>query len=268
MLAQGEEGVTTLIGTSGPRIWAGKKLLKHAALGPGVKQTKLDHFLEDGPLLEDEDADVQWDEQEWQRTISKVLRHDLLSKLTVAQGGLELFDRSREDKFLDMARRNLEACGEIVTKMSSLANSSETTKLTPTDVASMAERVMRGHQGRGVGLKVSGQGWAMADSALFHVLDNLVSNAIRHGAPANVHINVEERGKKVLVKVTDDGIGIPIEARDGLFQEGFKFGPKGNTGLGLFIVRRIVQRYRGSIWMEENVPNGTVFCVELRNVRH
>jgi signal transduction histidine kinase len=267
MLAQGEVGVTTLIGTSGPRIWADKKVRKHIALGPGEQQTKLDHFLEDGPLSEEEDADVQWDEEECQRTLGRVLRHDLLNKLTVAQGGLDLFDRSREDKFLDMARRNLEACGEIVTKMSSLENSSGTMQMTPIDVASVADRVMRGHQGRGVDLKVQGQGWTMADGALFHVLENLVSNAIRHAAPSNVRIDIVENNRKVLVKVADDGIGIPMEAREGLFQEGFKFGPKGNTGLGLFIVRRIVQRYGGSIWVEENVPNGTVFCVELRNVR-
>ena len=41
----------------------------------------------------------------------------------------------------------------------------------------------------------------------------------------------------MLIKVTDDGIGIPKEARGRLFQEGFKYGPKGNTGLGLFIVQ-------------------------------
>ena len=111
MIAQGEVGATSLIGTGGPRIWVEKEARKRIVLGPGVKQTKLDHFLEDGQLVEDDDADEQWDEQEWERTINKVLRHDLLNKLTVAQGGLELFDRSREDKFLDMARRNLEACG-------------------------------------------------------------------------------------------------------------------------------------------------------------
>jgi signal transduction histidine kinase len=133
-----------------------------------------------------------------------------------------------------------------------------------TDIAGMAERVMRLNQGRGVEFMLAGQGWAMADGAMFHVLENLVSNAIRHAAPTNVRIDIEEKGKKVLVKVTDDGIGIPAEARGRLFQEGFKFGPKGNTGLGLFIVKSIVQRYGGSIWVEENMPKGTVFCIELR----
>ncbi|HSV42841.1 MAG TPA: ATP-binding protein, partial [Methanomassiliicoccales archaeon] len=107
----------------------------------------------------------------------------------------------------------------------------------------------------------------MVDGALFHVLDNLVSNAIRHAEPNNVGINIEEQGRKVLIKVADDGAGIPAEARGMLFQEGFKFGPNGNTGLGLYIVRQILKRYRGKIWIEDNVPHGTVFCVELNRAK-
>jgi signal transduction histidine kinase len=198
-------------------------------------------------------------------TISTMLRHDLLNKLTVAQGGLELFDRSSDMKFLAIAKRNLEACGEIVGRISTLENAPGTTALKPIDVASIARNVMVNHQEQGIGLEVHGSGMVMADAALHNVLDNLVSNSIKHALPSNIGIDIDENGDTVLIKIKDDGIGIPQEARGRLFQEGFKFGPNANTGLGLFIVRRLVQRYGGRIWLDESVAGGTVFCIELAN---
>jgi len=217
-------------------------------------------------VSEDQNGMVHQVDWEWQRTIGTMLRHDLLNNLMVAKGGIEMFDRSGEAKFLDMVRRNLETCGEIVGRISLLENSPGPSNLTPTDVAGVARRVISSHQGRGIDLDVQGQALVMADGTLYHILDNLVSNSIRHAAPSCIRIDIEEGNGLVLVRVTDDGIGIPKEARDKLFQEGYKYGPKGNTGLGLFIVRRLVQRYGGRIWLDENVPDHTVFCIELKSV--
>lgn len=266
MISQTEMRATTLLTTNRPMVWARRTPKRRHAYVKGVGQMRLEHFLEGGMFHEDDLPEVRLDEDEYRRTVGRLLRHDLLNKLTVAQGGLDLYERSKEDRFLDMAKRNLEACNEILGKMSALEKPSGPTKLSPVDVASVAQVVIRGHQGRGVDLQVLGQGWAMADAALFHVLENLVSNAIRHGAPSIVVISIEEKGNRTLIKVADDGNGIPLEARKDLFKEGHKFGPRGNTGLGLYIVKRIVQRYRGNITMMENVPKGTAFCIELRKV--
>ncbi len=250
----------------GQKVLAVRKRHRSTTSGPDEKQTRLDSYLEPAPLSEDMFGSGVCTEQEWQRTISTLLRHDLLNKLMVAKGGLEMFDRSGDEKYLAMTRRNIDTCGEIIARISTLENAPGPAKLALTDVASVARKVMSIHQEQGLVLDVQGEAWAMADASLFHVLDNLVSNAIKHASPSMVRIDIEEKGIQVSVRVTDDGIGIPQEARARLFQEGFKFGPKGNTGLGLFIVRRLVERCGGKIWLEENVPNKTVFCIELKTV--
>ena len=265
MLSQGGLGEGSLVGRCGPKALQVRKRQKSLALKTAVGQTRLDLYLNDQPSCGETDGREQCAETEWRMTISTMLRHDLLNKLTVAQGGLELFDRSADMKFLAIAKRNLEACGEIVGRISTLENALGTTTLTPIDVATIARKVMVNHQEQGIGLEVHGHGMVMADAALHNVLDNLVSNSIKHAVPSNVRIDIDENGDTVLIKITDDGVGIPKEARGRLFQEGFKFGPKGNTGLGLFIVWRLVQRYGGRIWLDENVSGGTVFCIELAN---
>ena len=266
MLAQGELARGCITGVCGPKVMAVRKRNRSMALEPGVKQANLDLYVDRSPYSEPLDHEGVRNDPEWQKTITKMLRHDLLNKLMVAKGGLELFDRSGEAKYLDMVRRNLDTCGEIVGRISLLDNAPGPSDLTPTDVAGVAQRVMSGQQEQGIDMEVSGKGWALADGNLYHVLDNLVSNAIKHASPSSIRIDIEENHGSVLIRVTDNGIGIPNEAQDKLFQEGFKFGPKGNTGLGLFIVRRLVQRYGGRIWLDENVSEGTAFCIELRSV--
>lgn len=269
MLVQSTVVDETIIGNVGVNDWdRGQRTRRSKTETTQLRQTTLDDYSDGGTDREDVLPEFSMEEElEYQATLRQMLRHDLLNKLTIAQGGLELFERERQDRFLEMAMRNLEACGEIVGKMSTLEKSLTTTELMPIDVAAMAERVIRCHQGRDVELSVEGSGWAMADATLFHVIENLVSNALRHANPSKVTVSIEEVGRKVLLKVADDGIGIPMDVRDKLFQEGFKYGPKGNTGLGLFIVNRIARRYHGRIWLEDNVPHGTVFCMELQSDR-
>jgi len=267
MLVQSTVMDETIIGNLGVGNWGRVHKTRRSKVDPiHLRQKTLDEYFEGSYECPEVVPGFSMEEElEYQSTLRQMLRHDLLNKLTIAQGGLELYERERQDRFLEMAKRNLDACSEIVGKMSSLEKSLITTELMPIDVAAMAERVIRCHQGRGVELSVQGKGWAMADGTLFHVIENLVSNALRHANPTKVTVSVEEVGPKVMLKVADDGTGIPLEARDKLFQEGFKFGPKGNTGLGLYIVNRIARRYHGRLWFEDNVPNGTVFCLELRS---
>jgi len=65
------------------------------------------------------------------------------------------------------------------------------------------------------------------------------------------------------VSVLDDGIGVPGDARDRLFEPSFSTKTRG-TGLGLAITRRIVEAWEGTIAWEPRSPRGTAFHVRLR----
>jgi signal transduction histidine kinase len=66
----------------------------------------------------------------------------------------------------------------------------------------------------------------------------------------------------VRITVSDDGPGIPTEARDKLFVPHFSTKKRG-SGLGLAVVSRIVQEHQGTIRVEANAPKGARFVVEL-----
>jgi signal transduction histidine kinase len=105
------------------------------------------------------------------------------------------------------------------------------------------------------------QGWG---GELNQVWANLVDNAI-DAAPSGGHVNVTATHKNdaIVVRIVDNGPGISKEIRDFIFDPFFTTKPPGEgTGLGLDIVRRILQRHSGQIEVNSQ-PGTTEFVVTL-----
>jgi len=113
--------------------------------------------------------------------------------------------------------------------------------------------------GQNVLIVVNGEATALADETLSSVIDNLLGNAIMHGLTDRADIDIREGEGHCLVSVADRGRGIPDEIKARVFEEGFKFGQYGNTGFGLYIVKKTMERYGGSVARQGQSPSGTVF---------
>jgi two-component system nitrogen regulation sensor histidine kinase NtrY len=95
--------------------------------------------------------------------------------------------------------------------------------------------------------------------ALINLLDNAVEAT---EAPGRVTVSAGPENRHVEIRVADTGRGIPPESKEKLFLPYFSTKGRG-TGLGLAIVHRIVTDHHGSIRVEDNVPQGTVFTMDL-----
>jgi two-component system phosphate regulon sensor histidine kinase PhoR len=124
-------------------------------------------------------------------------------------------------------------------------------------------------RGRGVSLanEVPGGLIAYADPVrLRQVLGNLVENAIKYGrAEGNVGITARlVSGGMIEVAISDDGPGIPEEARDRIFERFYRVDKarsreQGGTGLGLAIVKNVVQAHGGDVRVQSALGKGTTF---------
>lgn len=110
---------------------------------------------------------------------------------------------------------------------------------------------------------------ALADPVMVRqVLDNLIGNATKYVAPG-VRPRVQVRGREdaewTVLTVTDNGIGIPAEQRDLVFETFYRAHGEAyrGTGLGLAIVRRAVERCGGTVSVRDNPGGGSVFEVRL-----
>lgn len=108
------------------------------------------------------------------------------------------------------------------------------------------------------------------DSMKFlQVLNNLISNAIKFTSDqGRIALTAEDKGETALITLADDGVGIPTEIRDSLFdraEQGLKPGLLGEDshGLGMGIIKAIVDLHGGKIWFETELGKGTIFYIEL-----
>ena len=101
------------------------------------------------------------------------------------------------------------------------------------------------------------------------ILQNLLSNSVKYtpsGGSISVSITYERR--RMLIRVQDTGIGIPKEQQSEIFTKLFRADnakqvDSNGTGLGLYIVKTIVNRLGGDIWFESAENKGTIFNVKL-----
>ena len=100
--------------------------------------------------------------------------------------------------------------------------------------------------------------------ALFRAVRNLVENAIRH-TPAGVSIEVEASAEGV-VRVLDDGPGVPEADRESIFRRFWRRDRASGTsrGLGLAIVARVAEAHDGSVTVEGRPGGGAIFTLRLR----
>jgi PAS domain S-box-containing protein len=101
------------------------------------------------------------------------------------------------------------------------------------------------------------------------IFQNLISNAVKY-TPENGKITVEisKKDPNLLIKVADNGYGIPWAARDKIFTKLYRADnvrakDTTGTGLGLYIVKSIVEKAEGKVWFESQENKGTTFYVEL-----
>jgi len=103
---------------------------------------------------------------------------------------------------------------------------------------------------------------------LFQVLDNLVRNALHFsvdGRPPDVEIGVVKQTNETALFVRDNGIGIPSSDWERIFEPFERLGHKDvqGTGIGLAIVKKIIELYQGRVWVESEPGEGTTFFFTL-----
>jgi PAS domain S-box-containing protein len=99
---------------------------------------------------------------------------------------------------------------------------------------------------------------------LLQIFQNLIGNAVKFGPSesSKVHVSAQKQGNEWVFSVQDNGIGIDSKYFDRIFiifQQLDKKGSFHGTGMGLAIVKKIVERHRGRVWVESEVGAGSTF---------
>jgi PAS domain S-box-containing protein len=218
-----------------------------------------------------------------------VVNHELRTPLTSIHGAVKLLEAGAAGELPEAALRlarlasqNTDRLRNIIDDildLDKIVSGRMDFDIEPLDALAMLEKVAQAHEataGSG-GVKIVVDSAAglrlLADAQRLHqVLDNLVSNALKF-APTGTQVLLRAEaqaapaGPRVRLSVTDHGSGIPEHFRDRIFQRFAQADmntsrQKGGSGLGLSIVKKMVEQMNGSVAYESQ-PGDTTFSVNL-----
>jgi PAS domain S-box-containing protein len=195
--------------------------------------------------------------------ISKILRHDILNNLIVITSAVRLYEEKQDKKFLEEISDRVNRSIRLINQMRGIETSlSFDRNLQPHDVAAVLKKVMEKYPS--IPFTIKGNSQALIDDAFDSVIDNIIRNAIDHGKTDRIDVTVEGKDDFCEIRIADYGVGISNEMKTKIFTEGFKLALSKGSGLGLYIVGKTIERYGGTVHVEDNKPQGAVFVLRLK----
>ena len=215
-----------------------------------------------------------------QRQFTGNAAHELRTPLALLQAQLELFSAEHPDmqpetaEFLSLLREQTERLTRLTKTLLEMSNlrqvaRNERIRLAPmieeifTDLAPLSDKC-------GVTLTAEGDGiMTGSDALIYRLIFNLTENAVKYNRPGgSVRVSVAQEPEKPLIRVYDNGCGIPEEYQQSIFQPFFRVDKSrsreyGGAGLGLSLVWEIADIHGGSVRVEESSKNGTVIAAEF-----
>ena len=209
--------------------------------------------------------------------------HELKTPLTAISGFAELLEnglvpKDKKDyyigKILTEAKRMSTIISDIL-EISSLENKTvieEVTECRLSEICTAVKECLEpAAQAKNVTINISGEGFSVraAYKHIYELVENIVSNAVKYNKEGGkVDITLRNVGEIGCIYVQDNGIGIPKDSLSRVFERFYRVDKgrstkEGSTGLGLSIVKHIVNCYGGTVTLDSELGKGTLVCVRL-----
>ncbi len=247
-----------------------------------IQQSTMTHFL----LLADKRVGEREDRL---RAFNQVISHEIKNRIGAILGASSVLSEMRDmpqakrDELVEIIVRNSREMHHTVENVLALSRSD------PEDVRQhrnvrLSEAVSEGVRqvrdaARAAGIEVRVAGGIPQIEVNAAVIElcvkNYLSNAIKYADPSRknrfIEISASEESKagqrEIVVRVRDNGLGVPVDKRDNLFQRFFRahegMSSIEGTGLGLSIVREAAQSQGGRAWAEHPDDGGSIFAIAL-----
>jgi len=217
-----------------------------------------------------------------------IAAHDLRNPLSSVMGYGELISRStdineRIFRYASMIYKSSEKMLTLINELlesASLESGKLELHLARVNLARLAESVLAANEARAA---EKGQKFVyfaepdccvkVDEGRIREAMENLVTNALKY-SPLNrpIRVRVKRQADRVRFEVQDEGPGISAEDRDNLFKKFRKLSAQptageSSTGLGLYIVKQLVELHGGEVLVESEPGQGSMFVIELEAIR-
>jgi len=214
-------------------------------------------------------------EQAWQE-MAKQVAHEIKNPLTPMRLTVQSFQKnsglkSEDEKlklndFCEILIEQIDTMSNVATSFSDFATLPKT-QLEKTDIIEATKKVVEIFEQNNITLDTSNENiFVKLDKEQWiRVMTNLIKNSIQsipYDRESNIKIKITESSKKVKIIVSDNGLGVSKKNREKIFEPKFTTKSDG-MGLGLGIVRSIINSHRGKISYKSKNNKGTDFTISL-----
>jgi signal transduction histidine kinase len=214
-------------------------------------------------------------EQAWQE-MAKQVAHEIKNPLTPMRLTVQSFQKnsglkSEDEKlklndFCEILIEQIDTMSNVATSFSDFATLPKT-QLEKTDIVEATKKVVEIFEQNNITLDTSNENiFVKLDKEQWiRVMTNLIKNSIQsipYDRESNIKIKITESSKKVKIIVSDNGLGVSKKNREKIFEPKFTTKSDG-MGLGLGIVRSIINSHRGKISYKSKNNKGTDFTISL-----
>lgn len=205
------------------------------------------------------------------KLLNKVVRHDIRNDLQLIDAYADMLAEEVESEYLDIIKESSENAIELTQTARTLSQVmlDEAGDLVEMDLARTIQSQVTEHEEAFSEATFEVEDLdsvtVEADDMLPAIFRNLLKNAVIHNDSDQpvVEVGMDQFDDHVRVTIADNGPGIPDDQKQEIFGEGNKGLDSEGTGIGLYLVQKLVERYGGEVSVEDNDPEGSVFTVEL-----
>ena len=200
--------------------------------------------------------------------VNSILRHDLLGNLHSVNLSLEMIKKQKTTETIQFAQLAVNKGVKLILSMQNMEILlSESGSLRKIDICEVIDQIRSENLFQSLQIDVTGpkQCFVDADETLIPVIENLLKNIVTHSGSDKAVIEIKEVGDICELRISDFGVGISDDVKENLFEAGYTSDETGTSiGLGLFIVKSVIDRYKGTVEVQDNDPSGVVFVLKLK----
>lgn len=227
-------------------------------------------FSNGSALIVSRDITEKREARDHEKFLHSILRHDVKNKLQVAKGYLQLTEEGEEiEDYTDEIIKSIDSAQEIIKKVRTLQKLEESERVKEINLGTILDQVISEYYDqideKGIDIESESISGKIEGGSLIHmVFSNIIENSIKHSGCNKIKISLDEDEDHCTITIEDDGKGLSKEQKERIFERGYKEGDESGSGLGLYLVKKIIERYDGSIEVKDSDMGGVGFKFKLK----